>query len=219
MFITLWQLRSCFSEAPSLTRGRVCLLYMLLALASIVFLGLESLWIRDDILLSQIWDFPFRRLLRLAGSRWRYSNPPPQGLLKLDITIVALYSLRTDHAQKTRFYFCVRNITPSTSHATPNQYCWSVTSCACVEVCLPSRNLEMDYVTPLFHCWYMYYLEMADSVAQPFLHGAITPPYTREGRCRMIRVLCIYSDLNRLLYRVRLLDKNINSLKHGDYYI
>jgi hypothetical protein len=24
-FITLWQLRSCFSEAPSLTRGRVCL--------------------------------------------------------------------------------------------------------------------------------------------------------------------------------------------------
>jgi hypothetical protein len=25
-------------------------------------------------LLSHIWDFPFRRLLRLAGSRWRYSN-------------------------------------------------------------------------------------------------------------------------------------------------
>jgi hypothetical protein len=31
------------------------------------------------ILLSQIWDFPFRRLLRLAGSRWRYSTPPPHG--------------------------------------------------------------------------------------------------------------------------------------------
>jgi hypothetical protein len=28
---------------------------------------------------SQIWDFPFRRLLRLAGSRWRYSIPPPHG--------------------------------------------------------------------------------------------------------------------------------------------
>jgi hypothetical protein len=44
-----------------------------------VFLGSESLGIRDHILLSQIWDFPFRRLLRLAGSRWRYSTPPPHG--------------------------------------------------------------------------------------------------------------------------------------------
>jgi hypothetical protein len=77
IFITLWQLRSCFCGAPSLTRGRVCLLYMLLALASIVFLGSESLGTRDHILLSQILDFPFRRLLLLAGSRWRYSNPPP----------------------------------------------------------------------------------------------------------------------------------------------
>jgi hypothetical protein len=32
--ITIWQLRSCFCGAPSLTRGRVCLLYMLLAFAS-----------------------------------------------------------------------------------------------------------------------------------------------------------------------------------------
>jgi hypothetical protein len=30
-------------------------------------------------LLSQIWDFPFCCLLRLAGSRWRYSTPPPHG--------------------------------------------------------------------------------------------------------------------------------------------
>jgi hypothetical protein len=47
-------------------------LYVLLALASAVFLGSKSLETRDHILLSQIWDFPFRRLLRLAGSRWRY---------------------------------------------------------------------------------------------------------------------------------------------------
>jgi hypothetical protein len=33
----------------------------------------------DRILLSQIWDFAFRRLLRLTGSRWRYSTLPPQG--------------------------------------------------------------------------------------------------------------------------------------------
>jgi hypothetical protein len=57
-----------------LTRGRVCLLHMLLALASAVFLGSESLGTRD-----QICDFPFRRLLRLAGSRWKYSTPPSLG--------------------------------------------------------------------------------------------------------------------------------------------
>jgi hypothetical protein len=54
IFISLSQLRLCFCGAPSLTRGRICLLYMLLALASVVFLGSESLWTRDDILLSQI---------------------------------------------------------------------------------------------------------------------------------------------------------------------
>jgi hypothetical protein len=56
-----------------------CFLYMLLALASEVFLGSEFLETRDHILLSQTWDFPFSRLLRLAGSQWRYWNPPPQG--------------------------------------------------------------------------------------------------------------------------------------------
>jgi hypothetical protein len=66
-----------FRAALSLTRVRVCLLYMLLALASAVFLGSEPLATSDHILLSQIWDVPFRRLLRLAGSRWRYSIPPP----------------------------------------------------------------------------------------------------------------------------------------------
>jgi hypothetical protein len=49
IFITLWQLRSCFCGAPSLTRGRVCLLYMLLVLASVVILGSESLGSRDHI--------------------------------------------------------------------------------------------------------------------------------------------------------------------------
>jgi hypothetical protein len=40
-------------------RGRVCLLYMLLALTRVVFLGFESLGTRDHILLPQIWDFLF----------------------------------------------------------------------------------------------------------------------------------------------------------------
>jgi hypothetical protein len=57
-----------FCGTPSLTRGRVCLLYGLLVLASAVFLGSESLCTRYHILLYQSWNFPFRRLLRLADS-------------------------------------------------------------------------------------------------------------------------------------------------------
>jgi hypothetical protein len=34
----------------------------------------------SHILLFQIRDFPFCLLLRLAELRWRYSNPPPQGM-------------------------------------------------------------------------------------------------------------------------------------------
>jgi hypothetical protein len=81
IFITVRQLRVCRYGALSLTRGRVCRLQLLLALASAIILGSEPLGTRDHILLSQIWDFPFRRLLRLAGSRWRYSTPPPHGSL------------------------------------------------------------------------------------------------------------------------------------------
>jgi hypothetical protein len=58
---TVWHLRSCFCGASSLTRGRGCLWYMLLAFASAVFLGSESLGTRDHILLSRTRDFPFRR--------------------------------------------------------------------------------------------------------------------------------------------------------------
>jgi hypothetical protein len=92
IFITLFQLRSCFCGAPSLKRGQVCLLNKLLALSIVVFLGSESLGTHDHILLSEIWDFPFRRLLRIAGSRWRYSTPPPQGLfywLSLSLSHIA----------------------------------------------------------------------------------------------------------------------------------
>jgi hypothetical protein len=79
IFIIALQLRVCWSWAPSLTRGRVCRLQFLLALTSAVIFGSESRRTRGHILLSQIRDFPFRRLLRLAGSRWRHSTLPPHG--------------------------------------------------------------------------------------------------------------------------------------------
>jgi hypothetical protein len=77
IFIIVWQLRVCWFGAPSLTRRRVCRLQLLLALASAVIFVSESRRTRGHILLSQIRGFPFHRLLRLAGSRWRYSTSPP----------------------------------------------------------------------------------------------------------------------------------------------
>jgi hypothetical protein len=79
ILIIVWQLRVCWFGAPSLTRGLVCRLQLLLALASAVIFWSESGRTRGHILLSQIRDFPFRLLLRLTGSRWRYSTPHPHG--------------------------------------------------------------------------------------------------------------------------------------------
>jgi hypothetical protein len=77
IFVTVSQLRVCWCGALSLTRGRVCRLQLLLALARAVIFWSESRRTRGHILLFQIRDFAFRRLLRLAGLRWRYSNPCP----------------------------------------------------------------------------------------------------------------------------------------------
>jgi hypothetical protein len=74
IFITVTQLRICWYGALSLTRGQVCRLLLLLALASAVIFGSESRRTRGYISLSHIPDFPFRLHLRLAGLRWRYST-------------------------------------------------------------------------------------------------------------------------------------------------
>jgi hypothetical protein len=79
IFITVRLLRFCRCGALSLTRGWVYRLQLLQALASTVILAPEFGGTGDHILLSQIRDFPFRRLLRFAGLRRRYSTPPPHG--------------------------------------------------------------------------------------------------------------------------------------------
>jgi hypothetical protein len=80
--------RFCWCEVPSLIRGQVCRLTLLLVFASVVILGSESLKSHDHILLPQIqgfptWrasspylyppglGFPLHRLLRLAVLWWR----------------------------------------------------------------------------------------------------------------------------------------------------
>jgi hypothetical protein len=97
------QLRVCYFVAPSLTRGRVCnLLYKCFwALPEQSLLGRSPAEL-TAIFYCLIWGCPnlegqvpvfmsprnrvapgtgfsFCRFFRLAGLRWRYSNPPPQG--------------------------------------------------------------------------------------------------------------------------------------------
>jgi hypothetical protein len=79
IFIIVRQLWVCLYGALSLTRGWVCRSQMMLDLASAVIFGFEFRGSRGHSLLSQIRDFPFRHLLRLAGLRWRYSTLPPHG--------------------------------------------------------------------------------------------------------------------------------------------
>jgi hypothetical protein len=60
--IYYWQTVAGLLMWGALTRGWVCRLQLLRALASRVILGSESRGTRNHILLFQIWDFPFCRL-------------------------------------------------------------------------------------------------------------------------------------------------------------
>jgi hypothetical protein len=80
ILIAVRQLQVCWCGAPSLMRERVCRFQLLLAFASAFILGSKSRGTSDYILLSQIRDFPFRRLLRLTELRWLYSTLSPHGL-------------------------------------------------------------------------------------------------------------------------------------------
>jgi hypothetical protein len=105
------QLRLCYFVAPSLTRGRGCnlLVQLLPGLTKAVTLGPKSRRTHGHILLSHLrlpkpggpypriyipqeqggpvippgTGFPFRRLLRLAGMRWRYLSRLHTGILEI----------------------------------------------------------------------------------------------------------------------------------------
>jgi hypothetical protein len=107
IFFSVWQLCVSWCGASSLTREWVCnlLVQLLLGFATAVTLGSKSRRTHEHILLSHMRHpqprgsgphiyippeqgdpiippgigFPFRRLLRLAGLRWWYSNPPLHG--------------------------------------------------------------------------------------------------------------------------------------------
>jgi hypothetical protein len=70
IFTQLWV---CWCGASSLTRCRICILQLLLGLASTVFLGSESRRTHNHVLLSQFWDSPAWR------ARFPYLFPPGIG--------------------------------------------------------------------------------------------------------------------------------------------
>jgi hypothetical protein len=135
---------------------------MLLALASAVFLGSESLGTRDHILLSQTRDFPFYRLLRLAGSRWRYSTPPTQGLELIAPTVLIITS-RDGPRRKHRSSFlhsCTLprervylSCCPETTAAGTRESCVLVLLCALPRNgrCIQSRRSTTGLYATL--CW------------------------------------------------------------------
>jgi hypothetical protein len=75
ILITVRQLRVCWCWAPSLTRGRICRLQLLLVLAS-AFSGLSPVALATIFYWHRFETSLFRRLPRLAGLRWRCSIPP-----------------------------------------------------------------------------------------------------------------------------------------------
>jgi hypothetical protein len=88
IFITVCIYGLVFVGAPPLMRGRICLLYMLLALASTVSLGSESLGTCDHILLSS-----------LPTTRWRYSTPPPHGFRSIDLLYPFINAQHAPHGK------------------------------------------------------------------------------------------------------------------------
>jgi hypothetical protein len=128
----------------SLTRGRVCHLQLLLALASAAILRSESHGTRDHtrILLYQVRDFPFRRLLRLAGLRWRYSSPPPHVIRISEETLTTeLTSIRTEYSRSPSQRVPLLSVAAETSEPLSSKLTSASAAIPAFRQCLPSRQL------------------------------------------------------------------------------
>jgi hypothetical protein len=78
-----------------------------------VCLGVEHHGTRDHILLSQIRDFPFRRLLRLSKLQWRYSTPPLDGVLsQVKVKVKVLLRPTVQSASLSRNKAPIRGLRP-----------------------------------------------------------------------------------------------------------
>jgi hypothetical protein len=131
-FITVRQLSVCWRGALSLTRGRVCRLQLLLA--RVPWDSWQYFTVSDSRL-------PFSRLLRLAGLRWRYSTPPPHGILTiLNWTLLYKHFTQTENTVSNSIHIAV--CLPIRCLETGS----SIAVCvfAAAGMCLQSRCLETD---------------------------------------------------------------------------
>jgi hypothetical protein len=185
-FITVRQLRVCWCGVLSLTRGRVWRLQLLMALASAVILGFESPGTRGHILLSQTRDFPFRRLLRLAGLRWKYSTRIHTGYFSIWRILVFYYLWPTAYrTPKSRVQFPVSVVTlclctrcPRNVHEPlPSKLRSSMSGSTNPDFrrCLPSRCLAMDAWLRLHYCGFQAscHNTLNGSIALCFTHLSI----------------------------------------------
>jgi hypothetical protein len=108
--VAVWNLRSCIYGAPSLTRGQVWNLLCNHSMVRVAQNPKPYFTVSSET--PPIWrtrfpylyppgtgwpsytsgtGFPLRRLLRLGGLRWRYSNPLPTWKLKFKLKLKLLY--------------------------------------------------------------------------------------------------------------------------------
>jgi hypothetical protein len=128
IFIKLLQLRACFCGPPSLTIGRVSLLYMLLVLASVVLLESESRGTRDHILLSQIWDIPCIASYDSHGHGERIRPRFHTGGIEFPFTYFRVSSARTTHRKHS---LCI--------------VVWHHRACA---ICIETKKTLLQYCWP-----------------------------------------------------------------------
>jgi hypothetical protein len=104
---------------------------------------------RVHILLPQIRDFPFRRLLWLAGLRWRYSTPPPHGIAT-SFWIRFSYKHFAHTKRKTQSVLLMKLVYGAvTLQWTP--YCCHTLK---RERCLPSCFIATENTHPIVACAY-----------------------------------------------------------------
>jgi hypothetical protein len=105
-----------------------------------------------------VTGFPFRRILRHAGLRWRYSNPPPRWI-SLNSRASCLQdnsSVRT--TEKTQPLYCWGGVFTASVHSKNcSAYHIENTALQCLPAfvsagtCLPSRCSETCCIIPLFY--------------------------------------------------------------------
>jgi hypothetical protein len=108
ILITVRQLWVCWCGAFSLTRGWVCCLQLILALASAVILGSESLGTRNHI-------------FTVSDSRFPFSSPPTTRRAMVEVMQLS-HRPHTEHCFTVSPLTCVRNLLPSNGHCLKSHY-------------------------------------------------------------------------------------------------